>query len=48
MRKHRRLGDVRIAGPTTLADEVGSEGTFDGDSRFAIAMSLVAFLPSRA
>lgn len=46
--KHRRLGDVRIAGPTTLAEEVGSEGTFDGDSRFAIAMSLVAFLPSRA
>ena len=44
--RQRRLGDVRLAGPTTLADEVGGEGVLDGDRRFAIAMSLVALLPA--
>ena len=44
--RQRRLGDVRLAGPTTLADEVGAEGVLDGDRRFAIAMSLVAMLPA--
>jgi hypothetical protein len=44
--RHRRLGDVLLAGPTTLADEVGAEGVFDGERRFAIAMSLVAMLPA--
>jgi hypothetical protein len=46
--KNRRFGDVRLAGPLNLSDEVGAEGPFDGDRRFALAMSLVSLLPSRA
>lgn len=44
--RHRRVGDVRLVGPLTLADEVGADGQLDADRRFAIAMALVAFLPS--
>lgn len=44
--RNRRLGDVRLAGPASLADEVGADGAYDGDRRFAIAMSLAALLPS--
>ena len=46
--KNRRFGNVRLANPLNLADEVGVEGPFDGDRRFALAMSLVSFLPSTA
>lgn len=46
--KHRRVGDVRLTSDLHLADEVGAEGPFDGDRRFAVAMSLVSLLPSRA
>ena len=44
--RNRRIAGVRLVGPTTLADEVGADGLFDGDRRFALAMSLVARLPS--
>ena len=44
--RNRRIAGVRLVGPTTLADEVGSDGLLDGDRRFAVAMSLVALLPS--
>lgn len=46
--KHRRVGDVRLTSGLHLADEVGAEGPFDGDRRFAVAMSLVSLLPSLA
>jgi len=46
--RNRRFGNVRLANPLNLADEVGVEGPFDGDRRFALAMSLVSFLPSTA
>ena len=46
--KHRRVGDVRLTSEVHLADEVGAEGPFDGDRRFAVAMSLVSLLPSLA
>lgn len=46
--RNRRIQGVRLVGPTTLADEVGADGLLDGDRRFALAMSLVAFLPSSA
>lgn len=46
--KHRRVGEVRLTSEMHLADEVGAEGPFDGDRRFAVAMSLVSFLPSLA
>jgi hypothetical protein len=44
--RNRRIAGVRLVGPTTLADEVGADGLFDGDRRFALAMALVARLPS--
>jgi hypothetical protein len=46
--KNRRFGNVRLASALNLFDEVGVEGPFDGDRRFALAMSLVSFLPSPA
>ena len=46
--RNRRFGNVRLANALNLADEVGVEGPFDGDRRFALAMSLVSFLPSSA
>ena len=46
--KNRRFGNVRLASALNLADEVGAEGPLDGDRRFALAMSLVSFLPSPA
>lgn len=46
--KNRRFGNVRLVSPVNLADEVGIEGLFDGDRRFALAMSLVSLLPSPA
>lgn len=46
--KNRRFGNVRLASALNLAEEVGVEGAFDGDRRFALAMALVSFLPSPA
>ena len=46
--RNRRFGTVRLASALNLADEVGVEGPFDGDRRFALAMSLVSFLRSSA
>ena len=46
--KNRRFGKLRLASAPSLVDEVGIEGPFDGDRRFALAMSLVSFLPSPA
>lgn len=46
--KNRRFGNVRLASSLNLADEVGVDGPIDGDRRFALAMSLVSFLPSPA
>ena len=46
--KNRRLGNLRLVSAPNLTDEVGVEGPFDGDRRFALAMSLVSFLPSPA
>jgi hypothetical protein len=46
--KNRRFGNVRLVSALSLADEVGVDGPFDGDRRFALAMSLVSFLPSPA
>jgi hypothetical protein len=37
---------VRLVSPATLGDEVAAHGLFDGDRRFAVAMTLVSFLPS--
>jgi len=37
---------VRLANALNLTDEVGVEGPFNGDRRFALTMSLVSFLPS--
>jgi hypothetical protein len=44
--RHRRIGDVRLVSPENLAEEIAGHGALDGDRRFAIAMSLVSFLPS--
>ena len=44
--RHRHIGDVRLVSPATLGDEVAAHGLFDGDRRFAVAMTLVSFLPS--
>ena len=44
--RHRHIGDVRLVSPATMGDEVAAHGLFDGDRRFAVAMSLVSFLPS--
>jgi hypothetical protein len=46
--RHRRIGKVRLVSAMDLAEDVGVEGPFDGDRRFALAMSLVSFLPSPA
>lgn len=46
--RNRRIDDVRLTAGMTLADEVGGEGPFDADRRFALAMALVSFLPSTA
>lgn len=46
--RNRRFGDVRLVAAPHLAEEVGVEGPFDADRRFAIAMSLVALIPSAA
>lgn len=46
--KRRRFGDVRLTAPTTLVEEVSAGGPLDADRRFAVAMSLVSFLPSPA
>ena len=43
--KNRRFGNVRLTSALNLTDEVGAEGPLDGDRRFALAMSLVSFLP---
>jgi hypothetical protein len=42
------LGTIRLVSAPNLTDEVGAEGLLDGDRRFALAMSLVSFLPSPA
>lgn len=44
--RHRRLGDVRLVGQSSLADHVAADGVLSGDRRFAIAMALVALLPA--
>ena len=44
--RHRHIGDVRLVSPATMGDEVAAHGLFDGDRRFAVAMSLVSFLPA--
>lgn len=46
--RKRRFGNVRLASAMNLAHEVSAEGPFDGDRRFALAMSLVSFLPTPA
>jgi hypothetical protein len=46
--KHRRIGKVRLVSALNLAEDLAVEGPFDGDRRFALAMSLVSFLPSPA
>lgn len=46
--RNRRFGNVRLTSSASLAEEVGVEGPLDGDGRFALAMSLVSFLPSPA
>jgi hypothetical protein len=44
--RHRHIGDVRLVSPATMGDEVAAHGLYDGDRRFAVAMSLVSFLPA--
>jgi len=46
--RNRRFGNVRLANALNLTDEVRVEGPFNGDRRFAMAMSLVSILPSTA
>jgi hypothetical protein len=46
--KNSRFGSIRLVSAPNLTAEVGAEGAFDGDRRFALAMSLVSFLPSPA
>ncbi len=46
--KNPRFSPIQLVSAPNLTDEVGVEGLFDGDRRFALSMSLVSLLASPA